>query len=233
MVATCKQCGSQNRVGEIPRGTLAVCGNCRSVLGQVDNSAPAPPKRRFSPAFWSWAAIIGIGALAFLVDATRDKTPSTKKRPSDVSGTSNYSRSSQAPRPPFSAPLQPLPPHGDVTRLTTEEPIAPLEIRSAPGSYYLVKLSDSRSGRDVLSVFVHGGQTASVDVPLGSYNIKYASGDRWYGTTHLFGPDTAYSKADKAFDFRIEGNQVAGYTLTLYRVRHGNLSTSRISADQF
>jgi len=108
-----------------------------------------------------------------------------------------------------------------------------LEIRSSQGAYYVVKLCDYSSGRDVLSVFVHGGRTVEFDVPLGTYQIKYASGDRWYGPVHLFGPSTAYSKADSSFDFRVDGNRVSGYTLTLYTVVNGNLHTSRIAPEEF
>ncbi len=96
-----------------------------------------------------------------------------------------------------------------------------------------MKLCDYYSGKDVLSIFVHGGIDIELDVPLGTYTIKYASGTRWYGDAHLFGPETGYSKADSSFDFRIIGNQISGYTLTLYKVINGNLQTSSISPDDF
>jgi hypothetical protein len=101
------------------------------------------------------------------------------------------------------------------------------------GGVIIVKLSDYYTGRAVLSVFVHGGSTVNLDVPIGTYKIKYASGEHWYGATHLFGPDTAYSKADSSFDFRVIGNQVSGYTLTLYKVVDGNLQTTPISPNEF
>lgn len=137
------------------------------------------------------------------------------------------------PRPIFTEPELTPPTSGEVRRYTTKDGVAPLQIRSSSGSNYLVKLDDVTTGRPVLSVFVRGGQTEEIDVPLGTYVVKYASGDRWYGYTHLFGPDTQYSKADQNFTFTFDGYQYSGYTVTLYKVQNGNLKTSKISPDDF
>ena len=51
--------------------------------------------------------------------------------------------------------------------------------------------------------------------------------------TYLFGPDTQYSEADRDFTFSFDGQQYTGYTVTLYKVQDGNLTTSKIPADQF
>jgi hypothetical protein len=137
-------------------------------------------------------------------------------------------------KPPFTQPEKPLPKDGEV-RMTNrkQKRIAPFEIKSAYDSHHLVKLADAATGKPVMTVFVRGGSTVKVDVPLGNFTVKYASGDKWYGDTHLFGPDTAYSKADESFNFRQTGNQVSGYTITLYKVEHGNLQTEEIDAEEF
>ena len=72
-----------------------------------------------------------------------------------------------------------------------------------------------------------------VKVPFGTYEVRYASGDTWYGYEYLFGPETSYSKADKAFTFEFDGNQISGYTITLYKVTNGNLSTKKIRPNEF
>lgn len=245
LVVTCKQCGTQNRVGEIPRGRRAVCGNCRNVLGAIEQPRPRRGSGKLSGTAWAWIGILAIGLIAWIADASRSserkdspKSSSTTSKPSSYYPTDYPTRSSSSytsppPRPVFTEPEQPLPPHGKITWYSVGDPVAPLEIRSSRGSHYVVKLSDYYSGRSVLSVFVHGGSTVNLDVPLGTYKIKYASGDTWYGPDHLFGPDTSYSKADSSFDFRVIGNQVSGYTLTLYKVVDGNLQTSPISPDEF
>jgi hypothetical protein len=245
LVVTCRHCGTQNRVGKIPRGRKAVCGSCRQVLGGIEE--PRPPSRsgKISGTAWAWIGILAIGLIAWIADASRSsgrkdssKSGSTTSKPSSYYPTDYSTRSSSSytpppPRPVFTEPEQPLPPHGKITWYSAGDPVAPLEIRSSRGSHYVVKLSDYYSGRSVLSVFVHGGSTVNLDVPLGTYKIKYASGDTWYGPEFLFGPDTSYSKADSSFNFRVIGNQVSGYTLTLYKVVDGNLQTSPISPDEF
>lgn len=82
-------------------------------------------------------------------------------------------------------------------------------------------------------MFIQGGKSEQIEAPLGTYILKYASGETWYGYAHLFGPTTVYSKADKLFSFTFDGNGYSGYTVTLYNVINGNLRTSRISADDF
>jgi hypothetical protein len=94
-------------------------------------------------------------------------------------------------------------------------------------------LADAYSDADVLTVFVHGGSTVQIDVPLGTYIVKHAAGTKWYGYKHLFGPETSYSKADETFRFERNGYQVTGYTITLYTVLHGNLQTSAIRPEDF
>jgi hypothetical protein len=84
-----------------------------------------------------------------------------------------------------------------------------------------------------MDIFVRGGDTVQVEVPLGTYVVKYASGTTWYGYDYRFGPETDYSKAESKFDFRNDGYQISGYTITLYRVAGGNLHTRGLSPAEF
>ena len=135
--------------------------------------------------------------------------------------------------PPFLEPELPLPPNGEVYTYTGSDRIAPFELKSSYGSNYLVKLADASTRQPVLTVFVRGGETVSIDVPLGTYTVKYAAGDKWYGYRFLFGPTTGYSKANETFNFRTAGNHISGYTITLYKVLNGNLKTESIRPDEF
>jgi hypothetical protein len=96
-----------------------------------------------------------------------------------------------------------------------------------------VKIVDWATDVPAMTVFVRSGQSVSTKVPLGSYKIKYAAGIQWYGETHLFGPDTSYSMADKRFDFQEIGNQVSGFTVELFLQPHGNLRTKQIKPKDF
>ena len=130
-------------------------------------------------------------------------------------------------------PTQPLPYSGQVRSFTSEACIAPFQIKAAQDSHFLLKLVDSHNKSTALTVFVQGGTTVNIKAPLGNYEVRYAAGDTWYGDNLLFGPDTSYSKADETFAFRQIGNEVQGFTITLYKVLHGNLSTSPIDPKQF
>lgn len=117
--------------------------------------------------------------------------------------------------------------------LNGQQAIAPLEIRTDSGSDYYVKVVNAASDDDTLVIYIRGGEMVEVEVPLGSYEIRYASGNNWYGDTELFGPDTSFNKADELFDFVDNGYQVSGYTITLYQVVDGNLETKSIDESQF
>lgn len=126
-----------------------------------------------------------------------------------------------------------MPDSGSVRTWTSDEGVAPFEIKAAQGSHYLLKLVDAYTYAPVLTVFVRSGATVEVKVPLGTYQVRYASGDTWYGYEYLFGPDTSYSKAEQTFTFEVDGNQISGFTITLYKVSNGNLHTSGIRPTEF
>jgi hypothetical protein len=128
---------------------------------------------------------------------------------------------------------QPLPPNGSLRRETRGEAAARFKISSSGSSHHLVKLEDVVTSRPVLTVFVRAGQDVEIRVSLGTYIVKYASGETWYGYQDRFGPNTSYSKADTTLEFARQGNQVTGYSITLYGVPGGNLRTTGISAGDF
>jgi hypothetical protein len=131
-------------------------------------------------------------------------------------------------------PLQvPLPKHGWIQKLTRKASIAPFRIQTMGPEHFFIKLSDATSGKDVLRIFIRGGLPLEIEVPLGRYVLKYATGEQWYGYSHLFGKSTIYSKADEIFSFERRSESIRGYTLTLYPVSHGNLETTQISAEEF
>lgn len=139
----------------------------------------------------------------------------------------------EASSPISSHPEARIPINGTEQAYTTDKRIAPLEIKTSPGTNYLVKLVSAYSKQPVMTIFIIGGSTISTKVPLGAYEIKYASGQKWHSYENLFGSHTKYNKANEIFTFQNTGYQVSGYTITLYQVSNGNLSTSTISPSQF
>ena len=106
-------------------------------------------------------------------------------------------------RQQVSLPTEVSPPVTGTARwLTAGDRVAPLEIRTQGAGDYLVKLVDVPSGRDAGTVYVRGGTTVKVEVPLGTYAIRYATGPTWYGYDYLFGPETALRRGGR--DVRLQ-----------------------------
>jgi hypothetical protein len=68
---------------------------------------------------------------------------------------------------------------------------------------------------------------------IGTFELRYASGQSWYGDKYLFGPGTEYWKADRTLNFELVGDEIRGFKVTLYRVPYGNLHMSRIDPKEF
>ncbi|MCG8029934.1 MAG: peptidoglycan-binding protein [Candidatus Thiodiazotropha taylori] len=123
-----------------------------------------------------------------------------------------------------------LPYNGQIFNASSKDRKAPLTIKtSRSGAGYLVKLVNVSTQIDELIFFIKAGDSVSLDVPFGTYNIKYASGSRWLGQECLFGSDTVYSKTDKSFTFKESDGRVSGYTIELILQSRGNLKTRNIS----
>lgn len=102
-----------------------------------------------------------------------------------------------------------------------------ITIKASGGESCVVKLK-TRSGIERMSFYVRAGDTVTVGVPAEYLYVYFASGDIWYGTTHLFGEKTSYSMDDEICDF-------TKYTweYTLYPISNGNFSQTPIDEDDF
>jgi hypothetical protein len=115
--------------------------------------------------------------------------------------------------------------------------VAPLEIRTAVGANYFVKLEDAVTHEPIQTFFVRGGQTMQSNVPFGNFILKYATGSSWCGEIDTFGTETAFHKADVVFRFyrqnTDDGYVMIGNTIELILQANGNLETSRINREAF
>ena len=73
------------------------------------------------------------------------------------------------------------------------DPVAPFRV-TASGCSCLLELVDENTSKVVVDVFVKDGRTENVRVPAGTFEIRYAAGQKWYGGELPFGPGTSYSK---------------------------------------
>jgi hypothetical protein len=136
---------------------------------------------------------------------------------------------------PISYPVEDMPANGTYwSSCSPETLVAPLQIttRAGGGNYY-VKVEDWNTGTVIMTFLVYEGTTMTEHVPLGSYRVKYAVGRTWYGIDHLFGPDTAYAKADEKMDFTQDSQGYNGHTLELFMQPNGNLNTTNIRPEEF
>lgn len=182
----------------------------------------------------AYGAALFLGVVLFAVanDVNSSRPPLTgapTQARNDVSG-----RSSSPPPTRFAEPPRPLPSNGALRRFHSGEGLAPLEIRTRGSSHhYYVKVEDYYTGVLLATVFVQGGRSVELLMPLGTARLKYATGATWYGLNHLFGPDTRYTEAERALVFSDEGYQYSGYTVELFSQPNGNLSTTPIAPNQF
>lgn len=208
-----------------------------------------PPKKQEWSVSLGFVVVLVLGLMIYVAQSGSDKmtTINQSTPPSFVPSqprveVPSYPIISRQPAPDIESvnqylQRQPLPESGEILTYVRQEHIAPFEIRSSSGTNYLVKLVDAYSKQTVLTVFVRGGIPVQVKVPLGNYVVKYAAGQTWYGYEHLFGRETGYSKAETTFSFQREstneGYSINGYTITLFKVQNGNLSTREIREDEF
>lgn len=130
--------------------------------------------------------------------------------------------------------IQPLPENGQLIITPKEEKImAPFSVKTSGAENHFVKLEDIQTGKIVMAMFIHAGNTVETTVPLGTYKLKYAAGNNWYGLEELFGTETIRTVANETFTFEIQGNQVVGNTVELILQTRGNLHTTDISKADF
>lgn len=119
--------------------------------------------------------------------------------------------------------------NGKIITWPDGEQLAPLSIATKGDKGFYVILD----GDDYMSFYVAADSVAEVEVPLGFYEIYYATGDIWYGKKNLFGADTTYHKCEGDFEFYNDGTYYQGWSLELYLQRDGNMSTETITVEEF
>ncbi len=219
-IILCSGCGTKNRVQGSCKG-VPKCGKCGK---QLYTSAS-------TGIHISGKTIVGAVAVVGLVVFLASQSIDSGIESSSLSQTAETSSgSTQTAEPVFSAPPVSIVP--GVKSGPRSQGLAPLGIKTSPGYGYFIKLVN-QYGQTEMTIFVWGGQYFETLVPLGRYEMKYASGKTWYGAQHLFGPDTAYSKAETLFYFTQTAHGYNGYTVELIRQAGGNLPTKNINPSAF
>ncbi|MBV9081806.1 MAG: J domain-containing protein [Acidobacteriaceae bacterium] len=180
------------------------------------------------------AATIFIG-LIFGVNALRARN-SGNIRPAIAASATNSAV------PDFNYPVLPLPPTGEIETqraIHRHATLAPLKVVTAAGGpNYYVKIVDWETHMPALVFFIRSGEVATVKMPVGDYELRYAAGAKWYGEEYLFGPTTKYAKIDQPLRIDLErddtdSESVTAYTIELIHHPQGNVEETRISALEF
>ena len=190
----------------------------------------------------SWKAVI-IAAIAviacqsiYLIGQSNSRQSDNTSQSPQVSSTFPTSPpASTSPTNPTAPPLiqYDRPKNGYIIEHPAGDMVAPLTVKTSGTNDYYIALKHISTSSQNMSFYVRGGSTVDLDVPLGEYDIYYASGSAWYGKDDLFGPTGSYHKCEDTFAFTLSGDTYDGWTLTLYPVANGNLDTEEINIDEF
>lgn len=102
--------------------------------------------------------------------------------------------------------------------------IAPLKIDMPHTDLaYFLKLMNPTTGEAIMTMMARGGEVLQVDVPLGTYRLRYAYGPVWFGEENKFGEDTRATEADADLTFSIVGDYASGHEIELVQQLNGNL----------
>jgi hypothetical protein len=132
-------------------------------------------------------------------------------------------------REPEEPPL-PLPRSGVIsTNFSSATAVSPFEIISKGSDSFYIKVYYYGTERLAATAFLRGGESIEFDVPLGSYELRWATGKDWYGPTKHFGPKANRYKANDVFRF----TETYGWTVELFLTTGGTLERIPIDEEDF
>lgn len=176
-----------------------------------------------------YIAVIGIGTY-FLVEFYNTGVENTPKQdqapPTEAVNNNGGTTVSLQPKNIY---------NGQMVTWPSGDQVAPLTVSTSGDTNYYIALKpiDGEARSNGGMSFLVTGTSVEVDVPLGTYAIYYACGSDWYGKTHKFGDQTEYFKCNETFEFTSDGEMVYGWTLTLYKVSNGNMTTDEVPESSF
>lgn len=162
----------------------------KALIAHSDGGSPTPALKKLW-GFGSRAFKVQSGMMAAVIVAITIAAATSGNRVPKTAYEHVPPTEDTAQAPAFNEPVRPLPGTGEIRRLwkrNAPTTLAPLRVVTAPGSLnYYVKIVDWGTHAPILVFFVRSGKTASVRVPLGGYEFRYAAGEKWYGEKYLFG----------------------------------------------
>lgn len=93
--------------------------------------------------------------------------------------------------------------------------VAPLELITPAGKNYWVRLVQAKTGAVAAQMFLQGGASIKTQVPAGTYEVRYSTGEQWCNSSKLFGEGSQFYKIEGLLTFHATPTGYAGYSLTL------------------
>ena len=191
-----------------------------------NNSYSNSSKKNNSGCLWRLIVFGIIGICIYF--SLRDTTSSSSTKP-NTSYTSTP-RSTYSTSKPTTPPSVTKPSTGYIFYNKYGDNPCELDITNNFNNDIYCKFVD-KSGTVVKRFYVRSNTTAKIPMPVGTYELRFASGSTWYGESQLFGSYTSYSKDPDAYTFSY-GDV---WTVTYYTTTNssGGDSVKKISAADF
>ena len=100
-------------------------------------------------------------------------------------------------------------------------------------SVYVKMYKTSDPDEYAASVFIRAGNSATVKVAPGNYNIKVGYGAKWYGTDDLFGPNADYVRLTMDGSSEVFSLSSGTYELKLLASTTGNVGSNSTDLEDF
>jgi len=259
-IVSCPHCGTGNRIRSHSSRMRPVCGKCRQPLPERRTAGTSLPT--FLTILRNHKkAVVGTAAAAVLLAIIIRANMNTPRQPPPVVQTpATYMPPPRVPakkdvfdliQPADSKPAkveddETLParslPTGTILTTGYLNGHGKLTLDNGTGADAFVTVINTANDRAIASFYVRSGQnTTLAGVPNGDFSVMYALGRDWDSATQSFTRSRSFGRYDKSMSFttetRVEGDYISEYydtvTLTLHKVPGGNLTTSRISENEF
>ncbi|MBO6047101.1 MAG: hypothetical protein J6P61_05025 [Erysipelotrichaceae bacterium] len=123
--------------------------------------------------------------------------------------------------------------NGTMLKSPSGSRVAPLKVEAGSSQNVYIYFKNKKTPSNSFAFYLKKGKSKTMNVPLGTYTVYYATGQTWYGKKHLFGKATVRSKLNTKLKFYISGNRYMGHSLKLYAVTNGNVSSSSVGEKDF
>ena len=232
----CPKCGQTLRIPSLESTLVVTCPACRHRFNLEVDRPKEPKVRKHNGLLFFLFTFVAIVATYSVHDwilsrQVRDTPyiPPAALRQPNVEFSQPTQQSAKVPElksiePPPNGMIFILPQIGE----------CPFEVVAPPdGVHRLVKVEDWTTREIAAMFFIRSGDRVSVKVPTGSYRIKVAYGQNWYGPNDGFGPNTSCLEFDTPVEFISVNGGFKGHSVSLQEQVNGNIRKRAIGRNAF